>query len=158
MHALLNRLSAPRLSRETLARLEQRVVAFERAMQCGRAPDWTDRDMELIFAHYLLGLVFAVRGRAPSGAQMALFRRLAALVLPRAAIARVVHLAPPANGSAIARVVAAAEEAGRHDGGRIARGHAGQIELEPISSSNAKPRESGCGYRIADHESRAGAC
>lgn len=156
MRALLNRLSAPRLSQATLARLEQRVLAFARAMQGGRAPGWTDEDMELIFAHYLLGLVFAVRGRAPSGAQMALFRRLAALVLPRAAIARVVHLVPPANDSAIARVVAAAEEAGRHDGGRIARTHAGGSELEPISS-NAKPRGSGRAYRIADHENQAGA-
>lgn len=101
---------------ETYARLKAFVLSCDANLRRNCSEHWEKTDIDLILAHYILGLVLSRFEHAAPAAQMKLFCHLAELVLPRNVVLALLQVVPPEEPAYIARAVEAAEQAGRCNG------------------------------------------
>ncbi|MFG1423817.1 hypothetical protein [Roseixanthobacter liquoris] len=97
------------------------VAIFRNNLLSERFEDWDESDVNLIFIHYIMGLVVCIFGDAPPRKQMNFIQRLAELEISREEAVRALHAVPPGGRGGLARAVEAAEQAGRHDGRGVHR-------------------------------------
>ncbi|MFG1411819.1 hypothetical protein V5G24_11960 [Xanthobacter sp. VTT E-85241] len=95
------------------------VVGFRNNLMSERFDTWSELDINLIFVHYIMGLVVSLFDKSLPETQMNCIQRLAELEIPREEAVRALHVVPPGGQGGLARAVEAAEQAGRHDGGRM---------------------------------------
>lgn len=105
-----------KFSETPTARLEQRVRVAGDALRRRYGGELTAAEVDLVFAHYLLGLVATARPEAAPEWQLSMVRSLAALLLTPEEVDRAVHGVPPADESFVARALRTAEQVGRRDG------------------------------------------
>lgn len=100
-------------------RLSDYVKVFRNNLLSERFDAWSEVDINLIFIHYIMGLVVSVFGHLPPEKQVHFIQSLAELEISTAEARRALHVVPPGGRGGLARAVEAAEQAGRHDGGGI---------------------------------------
>lgn len=71
------------LSPSILELLEAKVLSVEAALRRRRAGVWSDEDLDVLFLHYLMGVVMSVMPDAAPQGQLGLLRRLAANALKK---------------------------------------------------------------------------
>lgn len=109
------------LSPELREQLVGRVRLVAPALRQRLGSGWSDSDVELVFLHYLYGLVAMSLPAAEPEATVDALRSFALLAMDEDAFAKVVQIAPPSGNDPLARAVIAAEELGRRDAGIFCR-------------------------------------
>ncbi|MFG1428247.1 hypothetical protein [Roseixanthobacter glucoisosaccharinicivorans] len=92
------------------------VAVFRSNLLSERFDAWSESDVNLIFIHYVMGLVMSVCGQSAPQKQIHFIQRLAELEISREEAVSSLHAVPPGGRGGLARAVEAAEQAGRHDG------------------------------------------
>ncbi|MCO6180803.1 hypothetical protein [Ciceribacter sp. RN22] len=100
-------------------RLEQKARATEAMLRQRSSAQLRAAEVDLVFAHYLYGLVTSVMGDASPEFRLGMVRHLGGLVLPVEAVTAALHTVPPTGEGACARMLPVAEQAGRRDGDAI---------------------------------------
>lgn len=95
------------------------VAVFRNNLLSERFDTWGESDINLIFIHYIMGLVISVLNTSTPEKQIHFIQRLAEQEISREEAVRALHAVPPGGRGGFARAVEAAEEAGRHDGREI---------------------------------------
>lgn len=98
-------------------------------------------DLNLIFAHYLLGLVSALDPDAAPTMQLELLRHLGTLALTPEELTRALHALLPEGQSFVVRASEAGEKLGHRDGEAIRASSAAFVD-DPIGvlGAGSKPR------------------
>lgn len=106
-----------------------RVAAFRNNLISERFDAWSELDINLIFIHYIMGIVVCVFADYPPDRQIKLIQCLAELEISQEEAVRTLHIVPPGGRGGLARAIEAAELAGRFDGGSIKK-----ITVESMSN------------------------
>ncbi len=96
--------------------LEKLARAFLQILLAERLEEWSEASVNLIFVHYVTGLVLASCQELPAQRQYDLIRRLSEQELGPAAARLALHTPPPDGRGALASAIDAAEQAGDYDG------------------------------------------
>ena len=100
-------------------RVSSYVRVFRNDLLSERFDTWSEVDINMIFVHYIMGLVVSVFDQLPPEKQIHFIQGLAELEISTQEALRALHVVPPGGRGGLARAVEAAEQAGRHDGGGI---------------------------------------
>lgn len=124
------------LSGDTLARLEQRTRATEAMLRQRYSPSGSAAEVDLVFCHYLYGLVEAAMPRTSPALLLGMLRHLGSLVLPTEAVTAALFTVPPDQETSLGRMVGLAEQAGRREGDAIrqAADTTANDLIEPVTS------------------------
>lgn len=96
--------------------IEQRVRLAGEALCKRFGAELASAEIDLIFTHYLLGLVTALQADATPARQLESVSALAALLLAPEEVQCALHSVPPGEETFVSRALHAAEKIGRRDG------------------------------------------
>lgn len=108
------------ISSKTVAWLERKAISTEVALRRRYSDSLSPAEVDLVFLHYLYGIVVTVIDQPSSVLFLEMLRHLAELSLPAEAVTAALHAVPPASDGPYARMVRLAEQLGRRDGGAAA--------------------------------------
>jgi len=111
--ASVTRLPPAFLDESLRAALETEVLRAESALHRNFSREWDEADVDLIFAHFVFGLVVEAEPTASPHQQLNLFQHLAGLVLSPVAVTEVLHASLSRYAVGIRHAAEVAEQLGR---------------------------------------------
>lgn len=111
-----------------------RVMAFRNSLMSERFDSWSEMDINLIFIHYIMGIVVCVFANYAPDRQIKIIQYLAELEISQEEAVRALHIVPPGGRGGLARAIEAAELAGRFDGGGIRNSQSSQYRSERVGA------------------------
>lgn len=116
MYANITSIVAEHLSFAALLHLERKARSTEAMLRARLSQQLRAAEVDMVFVHYLYGVVSAAMGQASPEARLGMLQHLAGVALPNDALTIALHAEPPTGSSSCARMVLIAEQVGRRDG------------------------------------------